>query len=164
MTLNGQTYERAFISDWFKSHSTDPCTNAVVAKTLIPNRALKDAIEEFVEKDKELSGKQKALTEGDHTKASHTNSSSSLLPEPQTPTSKFPWLAHELSSTTHINPTDIASSIQVLLEQGIDCPEVLAGIEESEFTATYLASVGIKKLGVQQHLLRVHKKLRGAAN
>jgi len=47
MTLNGQTYERDAIAEWFRHNSTDPLTNIVVANTLIPNRSLKEAIEEF---------------------------------------------------------------------------------------------------------------------
>lgn len=49
MTLNGQTYERAYIAEWFKSHATDPLTNTAVVKHLSPNRALKEAIDAFKE-------------------------------------------------------------------------------------------------------------------
>mmetsp|Transcript_25584 Transcript_25584/g.35190 ORF Transcript_25584/g.35190 Transcript_25584/m.35190 type:complete len:301 (-) Transcript_25584:147-1049(-) len=47
ITTNGLTYERAYIEEWFRHHATDPLTNTVVANVLIPNRALKEAIEEF---------------------------------------------------------------------------------------------------------------------
>lgn len=47
ITANGQTYDRSCIEEWFKRYDTDPLTNTVVAKHLIPNRALKGAISDF---------------------------------------------------------------------------------------------------------------------
>jgi len=47
ITTNGQTYERAYIQEWFRHHATDPLTNTVIRRVLIPNRALKRAIESF---------------------------------------------------------------------------------------------------------------------
>jgi hypothetical protein len=47
MTLNGQTYERAYIEKWFKSHATDPLTNTTILPHVAPNLNLRAAIEEF---------------------------------------------------------------------------------------------------------------------
>mmetsp|Transcript_26567 Transcript_26567/g.36537 ORF Transcript_26567/g.36537 Transcript_26567/m.36537 type:complete len:282 (+) Transcript_26567:330-1175(+) len=184
ITANGQTYERAYIEKWFKRHATDPLTNTVVTNALIPNRALKDAIEEFKsqcailkatqqsdadhevavklwmeETQLKLGGKESSIPV-DHTKATPTlssSSSSSLSSE----FPHFPWLAGQLSSFSRIRPADIANVVEVLEGEGIDCQEVLAGIAADRFTESYLDSIGIKKLGIQQHLLRIHKELRG---
>ncbi|ETV94706.1 hypothetical protein, variant 1 [Aphanomyces invadans] len=45
---DGHSYERTSITQWFRSNSTSPITNAVVHhKHLVPNHALKQAIHEF---------------------------------------------------------------------------------------------------------------------
>lgn len=47
-TIDGQTYERAAIAMWFENNQTSPNTNEVLEdNTLIPNYALKSAIEEY---------------------------------------------------------------------------------------------------------------------
>ena len=47
-TVLGYTYERATIEKWFKTHQTDPLTmENVSSKLLVPNRAIKSAVEEF---------------------------------------------------------------------------------------------------------------------
>lgn len=49
MTLNGQSYDKFAIEHWLKEHSTDPKTNTVLTnKTLIPNYALRNSVEEFL--------------------------------------------------------------------------------------------------------------------
>mmetsp|Transcript_8872 Transcript_8872/g.12273 ORF Transcript_8872/g.12273 Transcript_8872/m.12273 type:complete len:309 (+) Transcript_8872:955-1881(+) len=47
ITMNGHTYERAAIEKWFEDHTTDPKTGERVDKKVIPNWALKGAIDEF---------------------------------------------------------------------------------------------------------------------
>jgi hypothetical protein len=48
-TLDGHTYEREVITEWFRTNNTSPITNAVLRdKTLIPNYALKSRIEEWL--------------------------------------------------------------------------------------------------------------------
>jgi hypothetical protein len=47
--VDGHCYERAAIASWLDVHDTSPKTNAVLeSKMLIPNRALKAAIETFL--------------------------------------------------------------------------------------------------------------------
>ena len=47
-TADGQTYERAAIEEWFERNDTSPATGAKLAqKTLTPNIALRQAIEEW---------------------------------------------------------------------------------------------------------------------
>lgn len=41
------TYERGAIEEWFKNHNTSPMTRAVIGTHLIPNRSLRQAIEEM---------------------------------------------------------------------------------------------------------------------
>ena len=46
VTADGQTYERTFIEEWLRTHSTSPATGAVLShKDLAPNFALRKAIE-----------------------------------------------------------------------------------------------------------------------
>ena len=47
MTTQGQTYEKAYIEEWFKLHATDPLTNKVILRSLFPNWALKGLIATF---------------------------------------------------------------------------------------------------------------------
>ena len=48
ITTAGLTYERAYIEEWFRTGRTiDPTANVPVEKTLTPNIALKQQIEEF---------------------------------------------------------------------------------------------------------------------
>ena len=51
MTLDGQTYERTAIEKWFRNgKSTSPSTGATLPSlNLIPNIALRKAIEEYKE-------------------------------------------------------------------------------------------------------------------
>lgn len=47
-TVLGHTYERTTIENWFKTHHTDPLTmEKVSSKYLVPNRAIKNAAEDF---------------------------------------------------------------------------------------------------------------------
>ena len=47
-TVLGYTYERASIENWFKTHQTDPLKmEKISSKDLVPNRAIKSAVEEF---------------------------------------------------------------------------------------------------------------------
>lgn len=47
-TVLGYTYERASIENWFKTHQTDPLTMEIVSsRDLVPNRAIKSAVEVF---------------------------------------------------------------------------------------------------------------------
>jgi len=48
-TLNGQTYERAFIEEWLVDHATDPLTNTAIPRILFPNYSLKALIFKFKE-------------------------------------------------------------------------------------------------------------------
>lgn len=47
ITSNGHTYERSYIEEWFKAHTTDPLSNENITKKLVPNLSLKEAIEAF---------------------------------------------------------------------------------------------------------------------
>lgn len=48
MLVDGHSYERKAIAEWFLKHDTSPLTNlALPAKTLIPNRFLKQKIDEW---------------------------------------------------------------------------------------------------------------------
>ena len=47
ITTLGQTYERSYIEEWFKAHTTDPLSNESIPKKLVPNISLKKAIEAF---------------------------------------------------------------------------------------------------------------------
>ena len=50
VTADGQTYERTFIEEWLRTHSTSPATGAVLShKDLAPNFALRKAIETWEE-------------------------------------------------------------------------------------------------------------------
>jgi hypothetical protein len=45
---SGQTYERAAIEQWFRTHDTDPVSNVnLTSKKVSPNHALRHAIESF---------------------------------------------------------------------------------------------------------------------
>eukprot|EP00300_Choanocystis_sp_HF-7_P036963 c52932_g1_i1.p1 GENE.c52932_g1_i1~~c52932_g1_i1.p1 ORF type:complete len:403 (+),score=57.34 c52932_g1_i1:177-1211(+) len=49
-TIDGHTYDRAGIEDWFKQHSTSPKTNQVLpSKLLVPNRAMRSRIIDFLD-------------------------------------------------------------------------------------------------------------------
>ena len=48
ITTAGLTYERAYIEEWFRRHTTDPMAHVPVVKILTPNIALKQQIEEFM--------------------------------------------------------------------------------------------------------------------
>ena len=148
MTLNGQTYERVSIAKWFRHHSTDPLTNIVVANTLIPNRSLKEAIEEFTSNEKSKAASIHKTEDPHHSEKNNLASSVSSFSEPQLPAPHYPCLANELPSATQISPTDISIVIKALL---IDCPEVLADIATNKFTDTDLENI----------VLRIHKKLQG---
>jgi hypothetical protein len=53
---SGNTYERGAISTWLASHATDPLSNVPIPKKdqlLVPNVALRSAIDEFVSKVKD---------------------------------------------------------------------------------------------------------------
>lgn len=51
--VDGQTYERAAIEEWFENHQTSPNTNKVLeSKMLIPNHALRSVIQGFACKHK----------------------------------------------------------------------------------------------------------------
>lgn len=51
VAVDGHTYERAAIEEWFKTKSTSPKTNEVLpSKMLIPNRAIRNQILEYIEK------------------------------------------------------------------------------------------------------------------
>eukprot|EP00943_MAST-04B_sp_MAST-4B-sp1_P009226 g9226.t1 len=47
---DGYTYERSAISEWFKDNDTSPMTNMKIGKNIVPNRALKSATMEFMDK------------------------------------------------------------------------------------------------------------------
>ena len=51
VTAAGNTYERAAIAEWFRTHNTDPLTNvALQRKALTPNHNLRHAIAEWTER------------------------------------------------------------------------------------------------------------------
>lgn len=61
---SGRSYERAAITEWFKSHSIDPMSREILASLeLIPNRHLKEAIASFLEMKPHL--KREDQIEGD---------------------------------------------------------------------------------------------------
>ena len=61
MTLAGSTYECSFITEWLKTHNTDPLTGMELpSKQLIPNQALKGAIAEWKEKHPHYREKNRA--------------------------------------------------------------------------------------------------------
>jgi len=74
---------------------------------------------------------------------------------------EFPWLAYELSKFAKLSHVDIVNVIRALVNDGINDKEVMSGISTDKFTDKYLDSIGITKLGEQQHLLRIHKELQG---
>eukprot|EP01026_Neomeris_dumetosa_P027035 TRINITY_DN2201_c0_g1_i5.p1 TRINITY_DN2201_c0_g1~~TRINITY_DN2201_c0_g1_i5.p1 ORF type:complete len:366 (+),score=36.71 TRINITY_DN2201_c0_g1_i5:92-1189(+) len=47
MAVDGYTYERKAIEEWFQQHSTSPMTNQPMDKTLIPNHSLRSSIMEY---------------------------------------------------------------------------------------------------------------------
>jgi hypothetical protein len=48
MCMDGQSYERRAIEQWLRSKSTSPATGArLPSKVLVPNLALRHAIEDF---------------------------------------------------------------------------------------------------------------------
>lgn len=52
---SGNTYEREAIATWLRTHSTDPLSNVSIPKkdqVLVPNVALRSAIDEFVQAQK----------------------------------------------------------------------------------------------------------------
>ena len=54
-TVAGHVYERAAIANWLRAHNTDPVTNTVLAsKELVPNIALRQLIQEYVEANPSL--------------------------------------------------------------------------------------------------------------
>lgn len=53
---DGHTYELKAIVKWFRKHSTSPMTNLVIEKTTIPNRALKEEIQEWIAQQKSGGG------------------------------------------------------------------------------------------------------------
>lgn len=160
MTENGYTYERAAITEWFNHHSTDPLTNTEVANTLIPNRSLKEAIEEVTSQCiimKKQSKKKKAASsshnEEPHAKKNNTtpatsssSSSSSSFSGPHTPFYHFP------NGLSQISLADISIVINAFVREGIDSPEALADIVGNKFT---------DRDNVEKIVLRIHKKLRG---
>lgn len=52
--INGHTYERWAIERWLAEHNTSPMTGLVTTDQLIPNRALRESIEEWQKKFAEL--------------------------------------------------------------------------------------------------------------
>ena len=44
---DGYTYEREMIEKWFETHDTSPMTNVKIYKLLIPNRGLRQIIDEY---------------------------------------------------------------------------------------------------------------------
>ena len=51
-TIDGQTYEREFIEEWLREHTTSPLTGDTLAtKTLIPMHALRSLAERFSQED-----------------------------------------------------------------------------------------------------------------
>lgn len=52
ITVDGHTFERKAIEEWFsRGNSTNPLTGkAIQSKVLIPNIALKNVIEEFLDR------------------------------------------------------------------------------------------------------------------
>jgi len=118
-----------------------------VANTLIPNRSLKEAIEEFTSNEKNKAASIHK-TEDPHSEKFNLASSVSSFSEPQLPAPHYPCLANELPSATQISPADISIVIKALL---IVCPEVLADIATNKFTDTDLENI----------VLRIHKKLQG---
>jgi hypothetical protein len=52
VAIDGHSYDRESIEQWFQSHSTSPKTNEILPSTLlIPNRALRSRITEFLEEN-----------------------------------------------------------------------------------------------------------------
>jgi hypothetical protein len=48
VTLDGHTYEKIAILEWFKNNSTSPQTNLLLpSKQIIPNHTLKNIIKHF---------------------------------------------------------------------------------------------------------------------
>ena len=47
VTSDGHTYEKIVIEKWLESHDTSPKTNQQIEKTLVPNYALRSAIEQL---------------------------------------------------------------------------------------------------------------------
>ena len=46
MTTAGNSYERSSITEWLKENNTDPVTNVIIRKKLIPNHSLRKLIED----------------------------------------------------------------------------------------------------------------------
>jgi len=57
---SGQTYERSAIQEWLATHNHDPLTlSPITSKTIVPILSLKQAIEEWTDKEKENHKKRK---------------------------------------------------------------------------------------------------------
>jgi len=49
-TLAGNTYEKVSIMAWFRTHGTDPLTNArLTTKRLVPNNSLRSQIQAWMQ-------------------------------------------------------------------------------------------------------------------
>ena len=60
-TMDGHTYERGAIVRWFERNGTSPRTNQRLgSKALVPNHALRQSIEEYLEKRPELERRDQA--------------------------------------------------------------------------------------------------------
>lgn len=49
VALDGNTYERSAITEWFRRNNTSPMTNQHIGTTLIPNRVVRSEIMEWLE-------------------------------------------------------------------------------------------------------------------
>lgn len=49
VAMDGNTYERSAITEWFRRNNTSPMTNQAIADTVIPNRVLRSEIMEWRE-------------------------------------------------------------------------------------------------------------------
>ena len=52
VAMDGHTYERSNIVNWFKSKKTSPMTRAAMKTNLVPNQAIKSQIMEYLDRKK----------------------------------------------------------------------------------------------------------------
>jgi len=85
------------------------------------------------------------------------------LPAPVNPLSDGGYYVVQPPSAPH--SSEVSRIVHNFVEHAINSSQdILAGICERKFTDNYLDSIDLKSPGIQQHLLRIHKKLRGDIN
>jgi len=66
MCADGQTYDRIHIETWLANHNTSPLTGAVLPNNaLVPNIALRQAIQAFVATQEAAAAAAAAAADGD---------------------------------------------------------------------------------------------------